>query len=285
MKINFFTTFVACLVTGAVFSQSSINNYKYIIVPKKFDFQKEKDQYQLNGLTQFLFNKYGFEAVIEGSEYPKDLALNRCLALNSNLIKDPGMFNTKIKVELSDCGDKVVYTSAEGASRQKDYKTAYNYAIRDAFKSIEALRYKYEPVSSITSKSNTIQTVADGKRNIEIQKLKQEIESLKQEKQEKQAEVNAVKSSNLKASKSVENSVVDSVIKKDSPVLYAQVITHGFQLVDSTPKVVYTIKSTSLKDVYLVEGKTAVIYKNASNWLIEFYTNGVLKQEVLNIKF
>ncbi len=277
MKIKFFTSIVACLVASIVFSQSSINNYKYVIVPKKFDFQKEKDQYQLNGLTQFLFNKYGFEAVIEGSEYPEDLALNRCLALNSNLIKDPGMFNTKIKVELTDCRDKVLFLSKAGASRQKEYKTAYNLAIREAFKSIDALNYKYEPIANSTTPLQT-----KGEFSQEIHQLKKEIQNLKQEKQVAVISANSFKQ---EAIKHVDSKVIDMPNIKSNSLLYAQEITNGFQLVDSTPKVIYNIKNTNLKDVYLVEDKSAVVYKSATTWVIEFYVNGVLKQQLLNIKF
>ena len=50
----------------------SLNDYKYVIVPGKFDFLKESDKYQLNSLTKFLFEKYGFEAYLERS---KDIPL------------------------------------------------------------------------------------------------------------------------------------------------------------------------------------------------------------------
>ena len=44
----------------ASFSQNELNPYKYIIVPKKFNSIKgEEDKYQLNSLTEFLFDKQG----------------------------------------------------------------------------------------------------------------------------------------------------------------------------------------------------------------------------------
>ena len=70
-----------------------------------------------------------------------------------------------------------------------------------------------------------------------------------------------------------------------SSILYAQAIENGFQLVDSSPKVVYRIRKTSIVDVYLVEGKNATVYKRGADWILEYYENNVLKQDFLNIKF
>lgn len=70
-----------------------------------------------------------------------------------------------------------------------------------------------------------------------------------------------------------------------SDVLYAQPIDNGFQLVDTTPKVIYKIKRAGTADTYFVEGKQAIIYKSGSDWILEYYENDILKKEVLNIKF
>ena len=42
------------------FAQKNINNYKFIIVPKQYEFQKSEDSYQINSLTKFLFERDGF---------------------------------------------------------------------------------------------------------------------------------------------------------------------------------------------------------------------------------
>ena len=67
--------------------------------------------------------------------------------------------------------------------------------------------------------------------------------------------------------------------------MYAQEIENGFQLVDSSPKVVYKIKTTGLDNTFLVEDKDAIIYKKGDMWVLEYYSGSVLKQEELNIKF
>lgn len=289
MKTKFFFLIITSFICTGLFSQNSINNYKYIIVQNKFDFLKEKNQYQLNDLAKFLFNKYGFESVMQGSDYPEDLANNRCLGLNSDIIKDSGMFKTKLKIELTDCNDKVIFTSKIGESREKEFKTAYNFAIRDAFKSIEALNYKYVPNSNITSISTVSQFQTKTEVSKEIQELRKEIQSLKEDKQDEVAVVKTplAEIPNVEMPKPVKMDEVKekTIIAGATNVLYAQAIDNGFQLVDSSPKVVYRIKNTNLKDVFLVEGSSAVVYKKDNDWILEYYSGATLKQESLNIKF
>lgn len=129
----------------SVFTQKSINEYKYIIVPNQFEFVKEIDQYRTSSLTKFLFNKYGFTAFLSDESLPEDLLENRCLALTADVKNNSNMFTTKNVIELKDCGNRVIYTSVEGKSKVKEYKKAYHEAIREAFKSIKKLNYKYSP--------------------------------------------------------------------------------------------------------------------------------------------
>ncbi len=286
MKIKIFSAIIACFIVTTVFSQSNLSDYKYVIVPNKFDFLKEKDQYQLNSLAQFLFNKYGFEALMEGGDYPEDLIRNRCLALRSDVMKGAGMFKTKLTVELKDCNDRLVYTSELGESREKDYAKAYVEALRASFKSIEALNYKYKPNENITALQTTKNSEEKNEVAQEIQELKQEIQNLKKE---KEAEIATEKPTGaivavvptIKKETRIETGVKEVLSK----VLYAQEIENGFQLVDSSPRVVYRIKQTKLDNVFLVENKSAIIYNKGDEWVLEYYANNVLKQDVLNIKF
>lgn len=286
MKIKVFVIVIIGFLSVNMFAQANLNNYKYVIVPKKFDFLKEANQYRLNELAEFLFEKYGFVALMEGEDYPEDLSLNRCLALRSDVIKDSGLFKTKLNMELKDCNDRVVFTSPTGESREKDYATAYNEAMRSAFETLESLNYQYEP-SKIIAASKSQPKPKDNPNNAEIAQLKAEIESLKQEKQ-----------STAKLDKPMEVVVsagpakpitpkpdITSTKTELEPVLYAQAIENGYQLVDSTPKVVYKLQVSGLQNVFFVEGKQAIVYKKGDIWLMEYYEGNNLKQETLPIKF
>lgn len=283
---------IAFFIVTSSFSQTNLNEYKYIIVPKQFSFLKNPDEYRMNSLAKFLFEKYGFTAFMEGEEYPNDFFDNRCAALRADLLKEPGMFKTKLKVVLKDCNDQVVYTSDIGESREKEFAKSYNQATRNAFKSFEALDYKYAPKQGRTTA--VIQPKTEAKNDVvasEIQKLKEEIQSLKKEKEveiEKIVEpkpevVVPVKKEVIKVKEAVTATAVN--VKSKSGVLYAQEIENGYQLVDSSPKVVYRIKSTSLNNVYLIDSKDAIIYKKGNNWVTEYYEGNTLKQESLDIKF
>ncbi|MFY0713880.1 hypothetical protein J1D01_09405 [Seonamhaeicola sp. NFXS20] len=286
MKAKFISIIITCFIISSVYSQTNLNEYKYVIVPNKFDFLREKDQYQMNSLAEFLFKKYGFNPIIEGEEYPDDLTRNRCLALRSDVLKDKGMFKTKLQVELKDCNDRVVYTSPTGESREKEYNKAYQEALRNAFKPFETMNYSYKPnenITTITTGGNVSQQpVADNKVSKEIEELKAEIENLKKEKAKETIPPTTTITTNQKINE------VKPQVKEDvaaTGVLYAQAIANGFQLVDSSPKVVYRMKNTGLDNVFLVEGKSAIIFKKGNNWVIEYYLGSQLKQEALNIKF
>ncbi len=123
-----------CFVSEA-FTQKSLSDYSYVIVPEKFDFVKEKDKYQLNSLTKFLFNKHGFNAYFE-NEAPN---LKRCDGLYADVQGKPAMIRTKVTVILNDCNGKEVYRTAVGKSKLKEYSKTYNAALRQAFLSIDSL--------------------------------------------------------------------------------------------------------------------------------------------------
>ena len=126
-----------------------LNSYKYVVVPERFDFLKESNQYQLNELTKFLFEKYGFTAFLSNEEKPLDWNSNPCNILHAVILPESGLFKTGLQVVLKDCQDKDVFISKKGASRDKDYKAAYQEALRDAFSSIEAINYVYQQKPTI----------------------------------------------------------------------------------------------------------------------------------------
>ena len=303
MKFRFFSILTVCLIATSVLAQKGINNYKYVIVPNKYDFSKEKDQYQLNSLTQFLFNKYGFEAIMEGAEYPEDLNFNRCLAMKADVFKDSGMFTTKLKVILKDCNEKQIYETALGESREKEFKIAYNKALREAFKSFETVNYSYVPSNDVLALGGTAAVVTN--ESEEIKQLKEQIQELEKTKATEQVNNSTLPSTPVVASPVVpvvlattttvianeeetaasEETMEEGVKKVLEAVLYAQEIENGYQLVNSKPEVVYKVKKTHLDNVFLVEGNSAIVFKKGDDWVVEYYENNVLKQQTLNIKF
>lgn len=276
----------AVLAWNTVKAQTNINDYKYVIVPNTFDFLREPDQYRLNTLTKLLFEKHGFTTIMEKDTFPDEAISNGCLALHADVLKESGVFNSKLKIELKDCQNNIVFVSNIGKSKEKSYEVAYNLALREAFKSFDTFKYQYKENEKILSYGKK-----DSQESIdEIEKLKEEIKSLKEEKEvitEVTSEAVSVKKEDVKKTVQKEIVVENSVKKetKDIAVLYAQKADNGFQLVDSTPKVLYKIKKTGMQNVYLVEGKDAILYQLNSNWVLEYYDNGKLQTKTLTIKF
>ncbi|WP_281979675.1 hypothetical protein [Tenacibaculum mesophilum] len=242
--------YVLLLITATSFAQKSINTYKYVIVPTKFDFLKGKDKYQTSSLTKFLFNKYGFTALLEDEKLPEEVVNNRCLALTGTVRDESGLFTTKSIVELKDCNNKVVFASKEGRSKEKDYKKAYHEAIRNAFKSVQALKYKYTPSKEVTTVKE--EEVAPVVSTVEV-----------------------VKNKTVQANE--ENTTKN--------VLYAQLTTNGFQLVNTKPEVVFQVLKTNVKDVFVIKDKNGVLYKNGNFWFAEYYMDGTKTIKQYQIKF
>jgi hypothetical protein len=129
-----------------------VNSYQYVVVPKKFEFTKEADMYQVNSLTEFLFHKYGFDAYLEGEELPDEFDQDQCKGLYADVENNSGLFVTRLNIILKDCRNNIIFTSEEGISKAKDYKTAYHEALREAFESVEKLNYSYEPENTVAFK-------------------------------------------------------------------------------------------------------------------------------------
>jgi len=103
--------FIVLLLTISLhtFGQSSINDYKYVIVPHQFDFLNEPDKYLLNSLLKQYLEKKGFEVYFNDENFPADLAINNCLALKAQVRNKSNMFSSKTNVDLINCNNQAVF--------------------------------------------------------------------------------------------------------------------------------------------------------------------------------
>lgn len=134
---------VVLLAFSAHAFAQDLNTYKYALVPSKFSFLKEKDQYRMSTLTKMFLVKYGFETYLDSDILPDDFAKENCNKVYVDLIENNSIMMTKIKVVLKDCKNNILFTSDEGKSRDKEYKVAYNQALREAFNSFDKLNHQY----------------------------------------------------------------------------------------------------------------------------------------------
>ncbi len=276
--------FFAMLFVGGFLgtAHAQLNDYKYIIVPKQFNEFKKENQYQTSTLVKYLFEQKGFTAFY-GDELPAELSSNRCLGLWVDLIDGSSMFTTKAKLVLKDCAEKEVFSTKEGKSKSKEFKTAYSEAIRDAFDSFNTVNYVYNG-NSQKSAPITVSFKND------VKKLEDNKEPMVPKNTETAAVIKHETSTTQQTYKSVEP--VQSNLKKGQPAtetLYAQELPegNGYQLVDSTPKILMKVYKTSMPDYYLGkrDGADGVLLKKDGKWFFEYYEGGVLKADELNIKF
>ena len=256
-------------------AQEKINNYKYIIVPNQFDFQKSEDQYQLNSLTKFLFNKYGYTSYLESDEYPSDLGANNCLALKA-IVKEikGGFLVTKIQIDLVDCKNRVIVTSQVGKSKMKKREKAYQESTRAAFITYQFFEYKYNGNAAKTESTSTVETT-----KVEaITKPTPNVTKVSEEKIE-----TAVKPPVKVVVKDQPISVPNGAATKD--VLYAQPIDLGYQVVDTEPKKVMILLYSGIDDTFIVQGKDAIVYKKGDIWVYAENSGKDLQVKGINLKF
>jgi len=274
------------------FSQEIINNYKYVIVPTSYSFLNEVDKYQLNSLTKFLFNKYGYTAFLQTDDLPQDLKDNRCLGMYADVIEDKGLFKTKLRIDLKDCGGNLIMSSQVGETREKEYAKAFNIALRGAFETYQNLDYKYVPSKSSATKTveNPVKSESTLEKEKEIELLKAEVKSLKEEKEMKAevVETPKVEIEQPQVMKEPEVKVKETkveFVEEAKDVLYAQPIQNGFQVVDTTPKIVMVLLETPQSNVFIVKDQNAMVYLENGSWFISKNEDGKVTVEALNIKF
>mgnify|MGYP001030302251 CR=1 FL=1 len=286
----------------STYAQTDLNEYKYIIVPKKFDGFKNINQHQTSTLIKYLFTGKGFNTVYD-DQLPDDLKLNRCLGLMVDLQDDSTMFTTKTTINLMDCNSAVVFSTMEGVSKEKQYKEAYGEAIRESMRSFNGLNYVYSGTSekneTITvsfkndikkldeSKSDSVAQVALKKGEEVTEKSPEVIEKATETTQYYKS--NAPVTSDIKKGETEKPAFKKLEIKKPNvkDIWYAQPTENGYQLVDSTPKIRMNLLKSSAENVFMAQtdAKNGMVYQKDSTWIFEYYENDQLIQEELNIKF
>ncbi len=288
MKYFLIGIFLLSGLTG--FSQTGLNDYKYIVVPKRFDAFKKENQYKTSTLIKHLFAKNGFNAVYEDA-LPEELSNNRCLGLLASINDESNMFTTKAIIVLKDCSSKEVFVSEKGDSKDKDYVSAYNEALKEAFESIRILDYKYAPKEGknepiTVSFKNDVKTIEKNKVKESKNKVDKSVVKQVATPDTQLYKSNEPISSGIKKAEPIQGGS-ESKVEKNTLVLYAQEISNGFQLVDSTPMIRIKIFKSSMPNYYMAQtdDKNGIVYKKGGVWFFEYYEAGTLKKEELNIKF
>lgn len=245
------------LVSYCGYSQS-INNYKYVIIPLKFDFLKSDNQYRLATLSKFNLAKAGFESFYDNEPFPSE-NIQRCDLMSFDVIKEKSFLTTKLHVVFKDCYGKIIYQSETGMSKEKDFQLAYTEALNKAFTSIYALNYKFIGINKV--KESTVNAI-----NVNPDKI--------------------ITQDVIKVEEKLVTAEKKGLIE-DTVFLYAQPVVNGFQLVDTTPKVVMKVYKTSSTSCFIAEKDTnnGVLISKEGHWYFEYYKNDKLFSERIAVKF
>ncbi|MEM6720487.1 MAG: hypothetical protein AAF611_14265 [Bacteroidota bacterium] len=262
---RFVASVLFLFITCSCFSQE-LNNYKYVVIPYKFNFLKKHDKYRVNTVVRYLFKKEGFQVLYDTEDFPTDLSDDRCKALYMDINNESSIFTTKMAIVLRDCANKVVLETPFGRSKIKAYEKAYNQALRKAFETVEAQNYSYDPKKK--------EEVPPPPPPITVEEA--------QKKTEKEVEASVIEMEDV--SKEVEKFNKDAG-KEANTILYAQPIKNGYQLVDKTPKVVMILLKSGVPNVYIVKGQDATVYKEDGKWFLSKTSDNSTVKMPLSIKF
>ena len=271
------------------YSQNALSSYKYVVVPEKFSFLKQNDQYSLNSLTKGLLQYKGFTAYFD-NELPAEVVNNRCRALNADVLENSSMFTTGLTLVLKDCQGNIVFKSKEGKSREKEYKVAYDLALRDAFTSLNQVSYADTgsinvPVQpTITTTSSVVpvkSTVAASTVSVPSAAAVPPVPV------PSAVAVPPVPVKSTIAASTLLVKSTEAIDNQPAGTLYAQAITNGYQLIDATSKIVLTLLKTSAENYFIAGNATVngIVLKKNEDWFFEYYKDGKLISEKLLVKF
>lgn len=133
------------------------DDYKYIIIPTKFEIQDKENDFQLNTLVRQLFKQEGFDVYMDTELLPDEYQNDPCAGLRVQLDKRFNILQTYITINMYNCKNKVVFLS-EGSSREKDFRTGYHEAIRMAFRKVESANYTLNtnPSTKVTQENTSL---------------------------------------------------------------------------------------------------------------------------------
>ena len=104
-----------------------------------------------------------------------------------------GMLNTKLKIDLVDCYNNVVFSTNEAKSKEKNYKKAYQETIRMAFEDIDALNYAYVPKNISEAKNVQIEAKKPEKaQKVAVKEVLPKVDNTKTPKEVKMVKVEAI---------------------------------------------------------------------------------------------
>lgn len=121
-----FTLLLLAFISMASFAQKK----QAIIISSKFDFQEERNSYNINNMLKAILTSNNYEVYLDDEVLPIEIARNKCNALTGVLLDKSNLFVTKVKLQIKDCQNNLLFESAEVKSREKDFQRGFIEAIK-----------------------------------------------------------------------------------------------------------------------------------------------------------
>lgn len=253
---KFLSILFLSFISGTIFSQASLNDYDMALIPAKFDFQKQDNQYRINATIKAFLKQKGFDAYLSSDALPEGFLDYNCNKVFVSALEENTMFSTKIKIEFKDCKNVVLFTTDLGESRNKDLAPAYNQALLVALKSFDKAKYKFSGKTYYNEEAQ--------------EKLKtREVENVSTE------TTKVIKSEN-----GVIYEKVDKAEKSEPKEGFVKVVNK----INNEELILY---KTTRSAIYLcnLNGKNGIVFAKNDVWFFEYLDNAKLISEKLDIKF
>lgn len=243
-KILFFTVL---LISFQTILNAQLNDYKYIVVPIKFQDLNHPNQFQTSTLIKYHMSQKGFNVIYDNA-VPEDLQQNRCLALYTDLIDTSTMFRTKISIALKDCKGEVKFKTIEVQTKNKDLDEGYKEVIALASDYFEGMTHNYTPQNTSSNKVVKTTDLSKNKDN-----------------------ATGVDSSDIYVAPTLNKRAINGTVR-EKETLYAKPVENGFQLLDENNAVRYQLENTSVENVFMVnqENLNGVVLKKENKWFLEY---------------
>ncbi|EKT4498018.1 hypothetical protein SL053_000954 [Flavobacterium psychrophilum] len=253
---KYFSTLVFALISSVTYSQSSLNDYEMAIIPSKFEFQKEDNQYRISSTIKAFLKQKGFEAYVSTDVLPEGFLDYNCNKIFVNVLEENTLFSTRIKIEFKNCKQLVLFTTDLGESREKELGKGYNQALLLALKSFDKARYKFSG-----------KTYYDEEAQEKI----------------KSRDVHSISSEVTKITKSEKGVTYEKVTKQDALVTSEVFV----KVVNQANQQELLLYKTSREGIYLCNqnGKNGVVFAKDEVWFFEYLENGKLISEKLDVNF
>lgn len=108
-----------------LFSITSFAQKQIILISNQYEFQKEPNSYNINNMLKAILTSNNYQVYFEDEVLPIEIAQNKCNALRGVLVDKSNVFLTKLKLQIKDCQNNLLFETAEVKSKEKDIQTGF----------------------------------------------------------------------------------------------------------------------------------------------------------------